>query len=176
MDQLPLEVDRATDWPSALLIVRDYWQRQRGTRAMPSRSSISPAQLKPQLPHILLADVVDGGADFRYRVVGTELRAFFVSEPSGKLMSEVIAPFGKATVSATLASYRAVMERRAPMRLTGSGAWYGQNPKLFDALLAPLSEDGELVNMILGTFIFVWDHEHKFRPPFDPKLAPPAAK
>jgi hypothetical protein len=62
------------------------------------------------------------------------------------------------------------MERRAPMRLTGSGSWYGQNPKYFDALLAPMSDDGEAVNMILGTFIFVWDREHQFRVPLDPGL------
>ena len=82
-------------------------------------------------------------------------------------MSEVIAPFGEATVRVTLDCYRTVIARRAPLRLTGSGSWYGQNPKMFDAFLAPLSDDGQNVNMILGTFVFVWDHEHQFRPPAD---------
>jgi hypothetical protein len=160
-----VEIDRAADWPAPLALIRDYWQHKRGARTMPSRDDISPAELKAQLPHILLADVVNGGADFRYRLVGTELRQFFLFEPSGKLMSEVIAPFGQATVAATLAAYRAVIERRAPLRLTGSGSWYGQHPKYFDAFLAPLSEDGKVVNMILGTFMFVWDFTHQFRPP-----------
>ena len=174
MSQSPfsqVEIDRTTDWPRALSVVRDYWLDKRGSRAMPSRSNISPAQLKAALPYILLADVIEGGVDFRYRVVGTSLREFFFSEPSGKLMSEALAAFGEATVSATIQSYRNTVERRAPMRLTGSGSLYGQEPKHFDALLAPLSEDGERVNMILGTFVFVWDHEHKFRPPLDPRLS-----
>lgn len=168
MSELPLpnvEIDRATDWPAVLSSVRDYWNEKRGSRAMPSRSDISPAQLKSFLPYILLADVVDAGKDFRYRVVGTQLREFFYFEPTGKLMSEAVAPFGRDTVQATLAGYRAVMERRAPMRLTGAGAWFGQSPKFFDALLAPMSDDGEAVNMILGTFIFVWDRDHQFRAP-----------
>jgi hypothetical protein len=162
-----VEFDRTTGWPPVLESVRDYWNEKRGSRTMPRRSDISPAQLKPQLPHFLLADVINGGSDFRYRVVGTRLREFFSFEPSGKLMSEVLAPFGEATVQATLESYRTVIARGAPLRLTGSGSLYGQDPKLFDAFLAPLSDDGVKVNYILGTFVFVWDHEHQFHPPSD---------
>jgi hypothetical protein len=165
-----VEIDRPSDWPAVLSSVRDYWNERRGSRMMPSRGDISPAQIKSLLPYILLADVVDEGRDFRYRVVGTNLREFFYFEPTGKLMSEAIAPFGAGTVEGTLASYHAVMERRAPMRLTGSGSWFGQNPKYFDALLAPMSDDDVTVNMIFGTFIFAWDHEHQFRPPRDPRL------
>ncbi len=166
-----VEIDRSADWPNVLSFVRDYWLAKRGARSMPSRSDISPAQLKSQLPHILLADVIDGGLDFRYRLVGTELRRFFFAEPSGKLMSEALTPFGQATVEATLATYRSVMDRRVPVRITGAGAAFGQEPKLFDAYLAPLSGDAATVNMILGTFIFEWDHEHQFRAPAGPQLA-----
>ena len=166
-----VEIDRTTNWPDILSAMRDYWLAKRGARAMPSRNDISPAHLKSQLPHILLADVIDGGADFRYRLIGTELRQFFYAEPSGRLMSDVLTPFGETTVQATLASYRGVMERRAPIRFTGAGSWYGQDPKLFDAYLAPLSDDGATANMILGTFVFEWDREHQFRPPLDPRLA-----
>ena len=166
-----VEIDRSSDWPDVLAAVRDYWTARRGDRLIPSRSDISPAQLKAALPHVLLADVIDGGADFRYRLVGTQLARFFFNEPSGKMMSEAIAPFGEVTLQGTLAAYRTVVERRAPVRLTGSGSFYGQDPKLFDALLAPLSDDSATVNMILGTFVFEWDTQHQFRPPADPRLA-----
>jgi len=125
------------------------------------------------LPHILLADVVDGGKDFRYRLVGVRLSQFFLSNPTGKLMTEALAPFGNETVRATVASYREVVERRAPVRLTGSGSIYGQDPKHFDAFLAPLSQADAEVNMILGTFVFLWDFAHPFRPPSDPRPAVP---
>jgi hypothetical protein len=166
-----VEIDRDTDWPENLSFVRDYWLGKRGSRSMPSRNDISPAQLKTQLPHILLADVIDDAADFRYRLIGTELRQFFRGEPSTKRMSEALAPFGVETVEATLASYRAVVERRATMRLTGAGSWYGQEFKLFDALLAPLSDDDVSVNMILGTFVFEWDVKNQFGNPRDSRLA-----
>ena len=159
-----LELDRQTDWPSVLAFVRDYWQAKRGSRAMPARNDISPAQLKTQLPHILIADVIDGGVDFRYRLVGTQLRGFFQSEPSGKLMSEVMAAFGDRTSVAALGAYRSVVEHRAPLRLTGAGSWFGQKTKLFDAYLAPLSDDGTIPNMVLGTFVFEWDHDQQFQP------------
>ena len=166
-----VEIDRTTDWPDVLSSVRDYWQEKRAGRSMPSRGDISPAQIRTQLPHILLADVIEGGKDFRYRLVGDRLVQFFHSDPTGKLMTEVIAPFGDETTRATLASYRRVVERRAPVRLTGSGSFFGQDPKHFDAFLAPLSNDGATVNMILGTFVFIWDPAHPFRPPSDPLQA-----
>ena len=160
-----VEIDRATDWPPVLTAVRNYWLSIRGSRAMPSRKDIAPASLKAQLPELLLADVIDGGADFRYRLIGTNLTQFFPFDPSGKLMSEALARFGQESVERTIGSYRNVAERRVPMRITGSGSFYGQEPKLFDAWLAPLSDDDQTTNMILGTFVFVWDNEHQFRPP-----------
>ena len=87
------------------------------------------------------------------------------------LTAALFAPFGEVTLQQTLGAYRSVIERRAPIRLTGSGSLYGQDPKYFDALLAPLSDNGVTVNMILGTFVFFWDLEHQFRPPVDPRLA-----
>jgi hypothetical protein len=59
-----VEIDRETDWPVNLSFVRDYWLDRRGARSMPGRNDISPAQLKAQLPYLLLADVVDGGRIF----------------------------------------------------------------------------------------------------------------
>lgn len=159
-----IELNRETDWPSVLAFVRDYWLAKRGARMMPGRNDISPAELKTQLPNVLLADVVEMGSDFRYRLVGTRLRAFFQTEPSGKLMSEIIAPFGDKTLEATLEAYRAVVAHRTPMRLTGGGVWFGQKTKLFDAYLAPLSDDGMEPNMVLGTFVFEWDRDQRFQP------------
>jgi hypothetical protein len=152
-----MEFDPSGEEPEVLAFVRDYWHRSRGQRAMPGRQDISPAGMKPYLRHILLVDVIEGGRDFRYRLVGDEAQRFFASNPTGRLMSEALAPFGKDTVEATLGVYRAVDERRAPLRIRGPGAYFAQGAKLCDALLTPLSDDGIDANMILGTFTFVWD-------------------
>ena len=150
------EFDPADAEPMLLSFVRHYWENRRNGRAMPGRADIAPADMRAHLRHILLADVIDGGKDFRYRLVGTELQRYFAGNPSGKLMSEALAPFGEKTVSRTIATYRWVVERRAPLRVRGSGVLYNQDAKTFDALLAPLSDDGATPNMVFGTFVFEW--------------------
>lgn len=152
-----VEFDPDSDEPPLLEFLRDYWQGKRGARAMPGRQDIRPSDMKAQLPHILLADVIADGADFRYRLVGGELQRYFKSNPSGKLMSEALMPFGTETVRRTIETYATVVTRRAPLRIFGTGALYDQAAKYFDALLTPLSDDGVSVNMILGTFAFAWD-------------------
>jgi hypothetical protein len=151
------EWDPDIEEPALLAFVRAYWQRRRKEAAMPRRGDIAPAELKRYLPSILLADVVDGGRDFRYRLVGSDLQRHFAGNPTGKLMSEALVPFGPETVARTVDAYRQVIERRAPLRIRGDGALFSQSAKLFDALLTPLSDDGRTINMILGTFAFVWD-------------------
>jgi hypothetical protein len=161
--QPKVEYDGTTELPPVLNFLRAYWLNKRGERRLPSRHDISPAELKSQLPFVLLIDVVEGGEDFRYRLTGTYLRQFFPADPVGRLMSQVLAPFGTSSVQATLEAYRRVMRASAPVRITGSGAWYAQNPKFFDAMLAPLSDDGETVNMIFGAFLFEWDEKGQYQ-------------
>jgi hypothetical protein len=157
MGNSDVEIDPDRDEPELLSFLRDYWQDLRGPREMPSRRDIAPAAMKARLPHILLADVVEQGWDFRYRLIGGELQRYFHGNPTGKLMSEALAPFGPDTVRRTIETYAQVVARRTPMRIRGAGSLYAQNAKRFDALLTPLSDDGLRVNMVLGTFLFEWD-------------------
>jgi hypothetical protein len=151
-----LELQPQSKPPQLIAAVCAYWERKRGTAAWPRRQDILPAEIKQWLPRVLLVEAIDGGADFRYRLAGSQLREFFPVEPSGKIMSEVLAPFGKATVRKTLETYRSVLSMREPLRIKGDGAWYEQSLKYFEAVLAPLSEDGVTVNMIFGAFDFLW--------------------
>jgi len=163
-----VEYDPETAEPMLLAFLRGYWDERRSARAMPSRKDVVPSQMRAQLPHVLLADVIAGGDDFRYRLVGGELQRYFHGNPTGRLMSEALAPFGPDTVSRTIQTYATVVARKAPMRIRGSGVLYSQDAKLFDALLAPLSDDGETPNMILGTFSFVWKHAVSRMPVVEP--------
>ena len=157
MTEADVEYDPDTLEPQLLAFVRGYWQKQRGAAEMPRRQDIAPSAMKTHLAHILLADVVNGGEDFRYRLVGSELQRYFRGNPTGRLMSEALAPFGPQTVLRTVQTYATAVARRAPLRIRGTGALYAQTAKQFDALLAPLSDDKGAVNMVLGTFLFEWD-------------------
>ena len=91
--------------------------------------------------------------------VGSELQRYFKENPTGRLMSEALKPFGAETAKRTLEAYAAVVARRTPLRIRGAGSIYAQAAKTFDALLAPLSSDGIMADMILGTFEFVWNFQ-----------------
>jgi hypothetical protein len=152
-----VEYQPPSDEPPLVAAMRAYWTRKRGERALPRRQDIVPAEIKEWLPSVLLVDAIEGGADFRYRLVGLRLHQFFPTVPTGKLMTEALTPFGKDTIEITLKTYRSVMTLREPLRIKGDGAWYGQEPKYFEAILTPLSDDGVNVNMIFGAFDFMWD-------------------
>ena len=139
-----------------LRAVKDYWQEKRAARLMPARRDINPAELKASLRQILLVDVLPDAEDFRYRLLGSRLRPYFPHEATGRTMREALAPFGEFTVMATLEVYRMVVEGRAPVRVTGPGDTFAQPSKFFEAMLLPLGDDDETVNMVFGAFEFDW--------------------
>lgn len=154
-----LELQPHSKEPPLIASVRDYWKRKRNDRELPDRKAIKPTEIKEWLPYILLADVIDGGKDFRYRLVGSRLHTYFPMMPTGKTIREAIAPFGDETLQQTLEVYGRVVKQRSPLRIKGDGAWYNQPPKIFEAILTPLSDDGVTVNMIFGAFDFQWNFE-----------------
>jgi hypothetical protein len=48
----------------------DYWRRLRGSRPYPTRAELAPRDLTALLRHVVLLRLVDGGADYEYRIVG----------------------------------------------------------------------------------------------------------
>jgi hypothetical protein len=47
-----------------------YWARLKGSRTYPARQDLMPRDLSPLLRHVVLLRVIDGGADYEYRIVG----------------------------------------------------------------------------------------------------------
>ena len=48
----------------------DYWRALKGERTYPARADMHPRDVAPLLRNIVLLRVVDGGADYEYRIVG----------------------------------------------------------------------------------------------------------
>ena len=67
------------DHPTCVFL-RSYWESKRAGRALPSRSDISPAQLKEHLGWVMILDVLPGERDFRYRLIGTLVTQYFSSD------------------------------------------------------------------------------------------------
>lgn len=148
------EFDPPRSAKPALAFLQDYWNAKRGTRAMPSRADINPAEMKAHIRAIVLVDALPGFADFRYRMIGSDVTEHMLSDATGKTLREAFAPYGEAAVEGAIAGYTHIARNKVILRIYGSAAWLHQPHLDFDGLHFPLSDDGENVNMILSAATF----------------------
>lgn len=137
-----------------LAFLRAYWDEKRGARAMPSRADVRPAELKQQLGWLVMLDVVDGGRDFRYRLIGDDVADYFAWNPTGKTVKEAFATQPKALRKAVLGIFRCVVAARVPVYARRDAGWARKNIERCEVLHVPLSDDGETVNVLLHAFVF----------------------
>ena len=137
-----------------LAFLRRYWDEKRGARLMPSRSDIRPADLKEHLGWVLMIEVLPDLSDFRYRLMGTLVTQYFLTDATGKTVSEAFAERGPTAIRAVQALLRKTAREKTPMRSYGDAGWIAPGYEQFDAIYLPLSDDGEHVNMILHGFVF----------------------
>jgi hypothetical protein len=135
--------------PADLRAIFDYWRSKRAGRKMPARADLDPAELKMQLPSMILVDVVYDGvgkADFVYRLAGTHEVDVRGENPTGKRVAEAF--FGPSLEN-VLGCYQSVVDRREPYLdddyFLRDGDYFADEANIF----LPLSSDGERVTMIL---------------------------
>jgi hypothetical protein len=129
----------------------DYWRQQRGARVMPARPDIDAAEIPGLLPYIFVIDVMEKPRDFRFRIAGTHMREALGEELTGRHIADAFpAEFG-AEVKAI---WSRAVDQREPVRGWGDLWVPGREFVKWEGLAAPLSADGETVNMLLGGVIF----------------------
>jgi hypothetical protein len=133
--------------------LRGYWESKRGTRAMPARSDISPAQLKDHLGWVMILDVLPGARDFRFRLIGTLVTQYFSVDSTGRTVIEAFEPNGETVAKAVNAVFRKVARDKVVMRSAGHAGWLSEGMEEFEAIYLPLSDDGETVTHILHAFV-----------------------
>lgn len=148
------EVDPKKLQNPALAFLKDYWERKRGARAMPARADIRPSEMKEHLGWIMLLDVLPGAHDFRFRTVGTRVTEYFLSDATGKTLTEAFTKYGDDAVKAVLATHRKIARDGVTLRVHGGAGLFGRAFLDFDALYLPLSDTGTSANMILSAFTF----------------------
>jgi hypothetical protein len=130
------------------LRICDYWHELRGARSMPSRQDIDPVDIWALLPNVHLSEWHQNPDRVRYRVAGTELVASIGREISGRWLTD----FHKdpSDIAETLALYRQVIARRAPIfgRTIGTMQRLGINS--FEWVVCPLSDDDRVVTHFIG--------------------------
>jgi hypothetical protein len=130
-----------------------YWRRLVPGGALPRRRDIDPAQIPRLLPHLQLIDVVDAGARFRYRLVGTALVAAFGKEYTGKYLDEL---FGGDRLAYASRVYSTVCSERRAVFLRNRYSTTRDLHMIANRLYMPLSDDGATVNVIFGVLTFEW--------------------
>lgn len=135
-----------------------YWQRLRGTRAMPSRADIDPVAICHLLPFVTLVDVLSDPLDFRCRLVGGEVERITPFSPRGHRFSQ--SRSFRAGSDAWANYEHTVLSGRpltAPLAYDSpDGAVHGLRH-----CLMPLSADGCTVNMI---FTMIAIDRHRVSP------------
>ncbi|MEI9996176.1 MAG: PAS domain-containing protein [Rhizomicrobium sp.] len=146
----------ATDNP-ILDFFLTYWAAKRGTRAMPSRADIAPADLKEHLGWLCFLDVLPEREDFRFRLIGSRVADYFLADATGHTVREAYgaAKAGSIATDSVLWILRKTCASRTPLRVTGGGGeWRGHYFPDYDALYLPLSENGATANMVMCIFTF----------------------
>lgn len=127
----------------------DYWLSKRGASGLPARRDLDPTEIPRLLPYVELSEVIDEGADFRFRLVGSHLVDTDDINPTGKTFS---AFFRNPTYARyQLALYRWVVHRQRPL-YSGSRIPLPArgHAVLTERLYLPLSGDGRRVDLVLN--------------------------
>jgi hypothetical protein len=131
-------------------VVRDaysYWLDKCGDRSMPRRSDVRPEELRALLPHIFLVDIGGSPLEFRFRLVGSEITALAGKEYTGLAVNE--ADYGPQW-GRIHKSYLNVAVSRRPEVDFYNAPWRDREFLYYERLVAPLSSDGEDVDMLFG--------------------------
>ena len=101
-----------------LKLAADYWRSLRNGRRFPARADLRPRDMAEILRDMALVKIIDGGADYEYRIVGDALAQAYALPLQGRRISEisVTAPwFGQ--IAATTYDY--VRRSGEPLAMRG---------------------------------------------------------
>lgn len=136
----------------SLRLLLDYWNGKRIAGCLPARADLDPLEIRHLLPDLLIFDLVDGGADFRVRLVGTGVVEAFGFDGTGKLLSTLFKP---VVSNEALRLYRLAAEWGAPMVLRATmHYWRHRDHIAYECLHLPLATDGATVDKLLMGFSF----------------------
>lgn len=104
----------ASELPTKQLpFVLNLWQSLRDANGRVTPAQIDPFALRPALGYILLIDVLEDGADFQYRLYGSEVARVAGFDMTGKRTSEIVT--GSLAGNFYIAGYRALLKRPEPL-------------------------------------------------------------
>lgn len=156
MTMTPLDFDPGRFRAAPMRRIAAYWQSKCAPGRLPGRADILPEELRGDLPHVYLIDVLRQPLRFRFRLVGTAVCVLAGRDYTGAFLTE--AKYGP-NWQAIFDAYREVVERREPLAAELFAPWFGRDFHYYERFLAPLCQDGGPVTMIFAALHSVEEPE-----------------
>ncbi|MDP6876159.1 MAG: PAS domain-containing protein [Alphaproteobacteria bacterium] len=128
-----------------------YWHGKRGSRVMPARQEIDVLELKLHLGRIHITELEYEPFRMRYRLIGSISTGIVGRDMTGRYFDEIYPPEILAGMHDV---YGWIAENRKPLRGYGSAIFANKSTYTFETVNLPLSDDGEVVNMVVGEIIY----------------------
>ncbi len=121
-------------------------QRRRGQDVIPRRIDLDMARLGPILPKVYLLDIVDGGRDYHFRMLGSDVVSMIGSNPQGKKLSAIGgANWGRS-------GYDAVSRSRVPQIRRAIVHSPASNASMIEMVILPVCDRYNRFNIIMVAF------------------------
>lgn len=127
----------------------EIWTEHRLPDGTARRKDLSPAVLLPLLGGLSVTEPVDGGKDFRFRLVGAQNEERLGFRATGRLMSEC---YGPRMAQELIALHASVIEDRKPKVLRGRFLGIELEHALFEALFLPVRADNDAMQILAGMY------------------------
>jgi hypothetical protein len=149
------DLDQLKDAPDVHVVLFRVWQK-RASEAIDGLPNFDVLDLPGEiLSHLAYSDCVDGGKDFRLRVVGDVLAATLKSNFVGRLTSEM--PFPKDQVALILDENRWAVEQRTPLYVRRRGAAQDMWSDM-TRLIVPVSDGRGGVRVVMSFYVVEFTH------------------
>ena len=125
-----------------------YWSRRRGSRDVPNRRDIEPADIGPVLPDTFILEHASR-ADPRFRLAGTRLCTFFGRELRGTAFDHLFAADIRNRVARITEN---VMAHRTPAILIATAYAPSGKRSAVEIALLPMTTSGSQADRVIGAF------------------------
>jgi hypothetical protein len=132
---------------AGLLRLARHCEKLADGREMPHWRDFRPTDVPWMIGRLYLVEVLDGGADYYFKLSGSLMKEIYGTEPEKKRLSEMI----DCGLTRTLrANYDAIVATRKPFYLRGELRWPEGQCIHVERLLVPFCNEGDTPVMILG--------------------------
>ena len=123
----------------------DLWLRAKGDAPMPPRSALGVARLGELTPFVYMIDILDGGADYQIRFMGSHIVQSLGQDFTGYRFSEHTDDKGSWRV----AVYRKVYKSQMPFISQVSLGDFDRGHVLTESVILPLADESDDFNRLI---------------------------